>query len=222
MLRKKYPFNASPLKRYSSTWTSLCKAKSICDRGMRWLIRNKALINLWHNIIHGPFNQIDAALTIREAWDHDRNWALDNISFVLPYNVLQTINATPKPFYSDQDDLPTWNFHRMACSTLALHMHSPNIPLQPPSPCHGIGFGKSLPFLRSKPSYGWPVMKNFPPKPFFIIDRFFRTIPALSTTLTPKLPYTSLETALTLCPFGPTLPTLPSPTTLIATLLLTG
>ena len=113
-------------------------------------------------------------------------------------------------------------FHRMACSTLALHMHSPNIPLQHPSPRHGIGFGKSLPFLRSKPSFGWPVMKNFPPKPFFIIDRFFRTIPALSTTLTPKLPYTSLETALTLCPFGPTLPTLPSPTTLIATLLLTG
>ena len=31
MLRKKYHFIASPLKRYSSTWTSLCKAKSIYD-----------------------------------------------------------------------------------------------------------------------------------------------------------------------------------------------
>ena len=97
----KYPPNAYYLKRLSSMWSSLCMAKTISDKGTRWLIRNGASIKFWHdnwtssiplrNTNQGPLNRNENALTIREVWDHDRNWSLDKLSFVLPRSVLDTI-----------------------------------------------------------------------------------------------------------------------------------
>ncbi|KAK7832492.1 putative ribonuclease h protein [Quercus suber] len=94
-------------------------AKSICDRGMRWLIRNGTSINFWHdnwtgrgplqNHIQGPLNVGESALTVNEVWDSNRNWSLDKIPFVFPRNISDTIHATPKPFQSDLADLATWS-----------------------------------------------------------------------------------------------------------------
>ncbi|KAK7841591.1 putative ribonuclease h protein, partial [Quercus suber] len=36
-----------------------------------------------------------------------QDWALDNLSFVFPQNILNIIKATSKPFHSDLEDLPT-------------------------------------------------------------------------------------------------------------------
>lgn len=87
--------------------------------GTRWLIRNGTKINFWHdnwtgngplrNAIQGPFNGHNASTLLHETWDHNRDWALDNLSFVFPHNILNTIKATPKPFHSDLEDLPTWD-----------------------------------------------------------------------------------------------------------------
>lgn len=119
MLSKKYPLNNQLSKRTSSTWSSLCMAKSICDRGTRWLIRNGTSINFWHenwtgseplrNYIQGPLNACESALTVSEVWDHDKKWSLDKLSFVFPRSISYTIHTTPKPFQSDLADLPTWN-----------------------------------------------------------------------------------------------------------------
>lgn len=143
MLSKKYPPNNQRPKHLSSTWSSLCMVKSICDEGTRWLIRTAASINFWYdnwkgsgplrNSIQGPFNVCESALTVSEVWDRNRNWSLDKLSFVLPRRVSDTIYATPKPFQSDHADLPTWNLSPNgqfnSNTAYALSKNSPNIPL---------------------------------------------------------------------------------------------
>ena len=74
MLSKKYPPNNQCSKHLSSTWSSLCMVKSICDKGTRWLIHNGASINFWYdnwtgsgplrNSIQGLFNMCESALTV--------------------------------------------------------------------------------------------------------------------------------------------------------------
>lgn len=143
MLSKKYPPNNQRPERLSSTWSSLSMAKSIYDKSTRWLIRNGAFINFWYdnwkgsrplrNSIQGPLNMCESALTVSEVWDHDRNWSLDNLSFVLPRSVSDTIYATPKPFQSDLANLPTWNLSPNgqfnSSTAYALSKNSLTIPL---------------------------------------------------------------------------------------------
>lgn len=47
--KKKYPYNSMVKKRKSLTWHSILKAKSICDDGTRWIIRNGETTHFWYD-----------------------------------------------------------------------------------------------------------------------------------------------------------------------------
>ena len=73
-LRKKYPSTASIAKSKSLVWSNLTKAKDICNKGIRWLIRNDVSTLFWQdnwtghgplrNLIHGPFHSSDLSLRL--------------------------------------------------------------------------------------------------------------------------------------------------------------
>ena len=98
----------------------------------------------------GPLNVCKSALTISEAWDRDRNWSLNKLSFVIPRIISDTIHATPKPFQSDLANLLTQNLSPNgqfnSNTAYALSKNSPTAPLAK----LGNGFGKSPPSLESK------------------------------------------------------------------------
>lgn len=48
-LRKKYPITYSATKRKSLVWASIQKANIICDKGTRWLIKNRESIRVWQD-----------------------------------------------------------------------------------------------------------------------------------------------------------------------------
>ncbi|KAL0008955.1 hypothetical protein SO802_010457 [Lithocarpus litseifolius] len=47
LFSSKYPPNSSQSKCRSTSWSSLCKAKTLCDKGTRWLICNGTQIKFW-------------------------------------------------------------------------------------------------------------------------------------------------------------------------------
>lgn len=61
-------------------------------------------------LIHGPLNRDGDNLRVREVWDHQGQWSLHTLPFVLPHHVIDTIRATPKPHSLDQNDLLSWNY----------------------------------------------------------------------------------------------------------------
>ena len=116
-LRKEYPITYSATKRKSSVWASIQKANIICDKGTRWLIRNRESIRIWQDdwtghdpickFLQGPLHANDPSLKVKDTWDTNSNWDLSSISFVLPSQVCDTIRVTLKPFHSSLDNLPT-------------------------------------------------------------------------------------------------------------------
>ncbi|KAK7855642.1 putative ribonuclease h protein [Quercus suber] len=62
------------------------------------------------SLIHGPLDRDGDNLRVREVWDHQGQWSLHTLLFVLPHHVVDTIRATPKPLSLDQDDLLSWNY----------------------------------------------------------------------------------------------------------------
>ena len=116
---KKIPPTSTYAKRKANTWASLSKAVKICDKGTRWPIYNGASISFWHGdwtghgplrkFIHGPLYANETSLKVKDTWDTQGNWNLTTLSFLLPTHVQNIIHATPKPFFSTSDDLPTWS-----------------------------------------------------------------------------------------------------------------
>ena len=142
MLKNKYPQEANASRCKSPIWASLCKVKSICDTDTRWFIHNENTTNFWHdnwtgsgplrNLIHVPLNRNKHTLKICDTRDMQKNWSFDVVSFVLPTKIINTICAIPRPFFSDQNDLLTWNhspnglFNRSSTYNISLEL--PNTP----------------------------------------------------------------------------------------------
>lgn len=116
-LRKKYPITSNTTKRKSLVWSTIWKAKAICEKGTRWLIRNGETTHFWlddwtghrplRNLLHGHLHTNDLSLKVKDTWDNLGNWLFSNLSFKIPLQILDFIQATPKPFSSSLSDLPT-------------------------------------------------------------------------------------------------------------------
>ena len=189
MFKRKYP-HPTPSKRTSPAWASLFQAKNICDSGSRWLIHNGNSSWFWHDnwtgfgplrsLIHGPLNWDGNDLRVRDVWDHQGQWSLHTLLFVLPHHVADTIHATPKPLSLDQDDLLSWNYSANGISTqtrLTLFLLTPLPALQP---TRGNGFGRFPHYPGSLPFFGWPAMIDSLPRVTSTLGIFFTMTYALS------------------------------------------
>lgn len=106
-------------KRKSLTWHSILKAKSICDDGTRWIIRNGETTHFWYdnwtghgplrNFIQCPLHIRDTTMRVKDCWDANGNWNLNALSFALLVQACDIIRATPRPLLSTSSDLPMWN-----------------------------------------------------------------------------------------------------------------
>ena len=91
--------------------------------------------------------ELSTLLKVWDTRDPNGNWLLDNISFIPPNCLLETIKATPKPFHSRQMECLFWH-------------PSPNghFTHHPPWILTRSSFGKSPLFTKSTPSFGFLVM----------------------------------------------------------------
>ena len=74
-------------------------------KGLRWMVSNGESVNMWKDfwlpcgrlreLVEGPLNQGEDELTVRQCFDEKLVWKDSSISFELPGNVLNTIQATP-------------------------------------------------------------------------------------------------------------------------------
>ena len=147
--RKKYPSTSNVTKRKSLTWNSILKAKSICDEGSCWIIRNGETTHFWYdnwishgplrNLIQGPLHILNTTMKVKDCWDANRNWNLNALSFALPDQVHDIIRATPRPLLSTLSDLPTWSL-------------SPNGQL---NPCTTYLLAANLPLTHNVAAWNW-------------------------------------------------------------------
>ena len=118
VLRHKYSTNRSSSGHRSLVWRIPYQTKEICEKDMGWIIRNKKIINFWHenwlapgplqNLLHRPLLSHKFELKICDVWDAHGCWDLSKLSFPFPPHISNLISATSRPLVPILEDGIFW------------------------------------------------------------------------------------------------------------------
>ena len=105
VLKKKYRLRTQNRKGSKScVWSAIKKGQPIFDKGSKWIIGNNSLLSFWHDrwlnegmicsLVEGPLSRGEEEVKVTDVMING-TWSTNNISFVLPDDVLKAIKATP-------------------------------------------------------------------------------------------------------------------------------
>lgn len=110
----------------SRIWVACKKGGPIYVKGLKWSVRNGELVNLWYDfwlpngtlqsLIKGPLSRNEDQTMLHQCYDPNTGWNLQNLSFVLPDWIFNSLKATPFSCDTSAKDTLIWAYSKMAPS----------------------------------------------------------------------------------------------------------
>ena len=98
------------------------KGGPIYVKGLRWLVKNGQLVNLWNDfwlpngtlrsLIEGPLSRAEDQMMLHQCFDTSTGWNLQNCLFVLPDQIVQGMNATLFSCDPNAEDSLLWAYSK--------------------------------------------------------------------------------------------------------------
>lgn len=106
----------------SRIWSACKKGGPIYVKGLKWSMKNGLQVNLWldfwlpngtlRSLIEGPLTRDEDKVMLHQCFDIGTGWNLQNSSFVLPDQVLESMKATPFSCDTNSKDSLIWAYSK--------------------------------------------------------------------------------------------------------------
>lgn len=113
----------------SRIWSACKKGGPIHVKGLKWSVKNGLQVNLWLDfwlpngtlriLIEGPLTRYEDKVMLHQCFDIGTGWNLQNSSFVLPNQVLESTKGTPFSCDTNSEDSLIWAYSKNGSFSLS-------------------------------------------------------------------------------------------------------